>query len=248
MPDSVAQGSRELGSTYGIAATLFASSKCDGIVAPDGPLEKTIGQLASLDPRVAQLKCQPFTIDLVSGELLHSRTELLAHREVREKSKANEREYTPDFCFSMINGKQYVVEVKNNRFLPSESYWAKVEKAKSILHQHGYRFAVVSLDFAADLPIVQNAGLLTSFQSNYDGDISTEQIESINAFLGDATLRLEDVLQHIGLALRDAPILLLKGIVATDLTALRLGTKSVVTAMHGDLQHLSVLSFDEGRS
>ena len=243
MPDSVMQGSRILGQTGGRPAQLFKSEKSAGACSAESPLEKTIGQLANLDPRVTGVRPQPFTVDIISGKFLHTREEVLDHRKSRERSEVREREYTPDFCFTLIDGKRVVVEVKDPRFPCYPSYWSKVEKAKQLMLSNGYIFRVISMEYEPASALVHNAALLTSLQINFKKRIAEKQVESINVLVGGSTSHLGEVAKAAGLTLRESPILLLKGIVSADLSAGHLSFHTRIVQAYGDLQHLEVLSY-----
>src|SRR5438132_407883 len=111
MPESVTQGVRILGRVSGRAALLYQCRKAEGIIALESPLEKTVAQLADLDPRVIRVKAQPLAVDVIAGHLFHSRDELLAGRKTREKNEVKRREYTPDLLMVMLDGTMLVVEV-----------------------------------------------------------------------------------------------------------------------------------------
>lgn len=244
MPKSVTQGVRILGKTSGRTSSLYASDKADGISAPDSPLERTVGQLASLDPRVESIKCQPFTVDVVSGRLLHTRDELVAHRKTREKSDVKLREYTPDLLIRLMSGTRLVVEVKDERFMSDDAYWAKVRKAEVILRTNGYEFLVITMVYEPSHPLVQNADLLMAFSKNYRGDISSGQIGILEQMLEGQSLELGEVCLRLNLSLRESPALLLYGHICTDLKASRLCAKSLAQLAYGDLSHLELLPLD----
>ncbi|WP_431476388.1 hypothetical protein [Massilia eburnea] len=242
-PSSVEQGSRILGQTGGRPAQMYLCEKAHGICPAESPLEKTIGQLAGLDPYVLSNAPQPFTIDVVSGELLRTPEERKLHRMTRDRSDARQREYTPDFCFNLIDGRRIVVEVKDPRFPCKEEYWRKVEKAKELLRARGYHFQVISMVYAPSAPLVHNADLLAAFQRNFKKTITQSQLSAIETGLGDAVSSLGHVAQLAGLSLREAPALVLHGVVAADISIAPLGASTPVWLAHGDLEHLAVLEF-----
>lgn len=246
MPPSVIQGTRILGKTGGKPALLFSSMKGIGICSVDGPLEKAIGQLAGLDPRVGTVRPQPFTVDVVSGKILHTYTELQTHRQARERSDVRIREYTPDFEIMLIGGQRVVLEVKDPRFPCTDEYWAKVEKAKRVMFTNGYRYHVVNMKYDPGAPLVHNAGLLTALRINFKKIITPAQVDAIEADVGDSDSTLGRVAELAGLSLREAPILLLQGVVAADLSEGHLRALTPVHLAYGDLQHLAILRFDGG--
>lgn len=244
MPNAVTQGSRTLGQTGGRPAQLFGSEKSAGICPVESPLEKTIGQLAGLDPRVLVVRPQPFTIDVVSGIFLQTREEVLLHRKSRIRPDVKAREYTPDFGISLHNGKRIVVEVKDGRFSCDLEYWEKVEKAKRLMLSNGYIFRVITMEYEPGSALVHNADLLTSLKINFSKTVTELHIRAIEAYLGHSSSCLGDVAEVAGLTLREAPILLLQGILSADLSNGHLGSRTEVRLAHGSLQHLEVLSYE----
>src|SRR5690349_13150390 len=87
MPDFVAQGIRILGRVSGRPSVLNYCPKAGGILTHESTAEKTVAQLAALDPRVATLKAQPLTVDVISGEIYHTRAELLEGRARRKNGE-----------------------------------------------------------------------------------------------------------------------------------------------------------------
>lgn len=248
MPESVAQGTRVLGRMSGKASLLYASAKAGGILAVESPSEKTVAQLADLDPRVVRLKGQPFTIDVFTGAIYQCRDSLVYGRAARLKGEVKVREYTPDFLLETIMGRSIVVEVKLEGFLGDEAYYEKLDKAKRILRLNGYDFLVVVRNRDPKDALTQNADLLTAFSQNYTGTPSSEVIEKGDDFLQQGPCRLGDVCQIMGLSLREAPFLVLRGVVETDLTLTRIGASSCVIRGFGNLNHLEVLRLHEAVS
>lgn len=245
MPSSVTQGSRIIGKTGGRPAQIFVSEKSThGSCPVESPLEKVIGQLAGLDPRVRTVRPQPFTVDVVSGSILYTREDLVAHRKTRERSEVSLREYTPDFGFRLLDGVQIAIEVKDRRFPCKQEYWDKIDKAKRILAAHGYRFQVIFMNYEPSDSLVHNADILTALRINFEKNISQNQIDAIEAGVGDSASTLGQVAHLADLTLREAPALVLQGVVAADLAAGPLGSRTLVQLAYGDLAHLAVLNFE----
>ncbi len=245
MPDSVTQGVRVLGMASGRQACLYLSEKVGGIAALEAPMERTVCQLGDLDPRVKTIRAQPFTVDVVSGALFHTREELLAGRKSREKNEVKQREYTPDFAFTLVDGRRLAVEAKHAQHMGSEDYWEKVTKAERILRTHGWDFLTITMDHEPDLPLVQNAELLTAFSRSYRGELSPAQVDIAEQMLNGGPRELREVCQYLSLNLREAPVLILSGLVSTDLRAIRLGARSQIKLAKGDLSHVQLLPLEE---
>lgn len=243
MPVSVSQGIRYLGRVSGREAVIYHCRKANGIIALESPLEKTVAQFADIDPRVIAVKAQPFTVDVVSGHIHHSRQELLQARQLRNVADVSIREYTPDFAFTMRNGHTAAIEVKDERFIGNKSYWKKIAQVKTILRQRGYEFYLVKLVYEEHWALIQNIELLCSYLSIGDSNISTEQLNSLEDFVQDEISTLGNLCGHLNLTLRDAPALILRGVVSCDLSLSRLNINSPVGLGFGDLSHLEILQF-----
>lgn len=246
MPKSVAQGSRILGKTGARPTNLFASPKISGIATLESALEKGVAQLATLDPRVISIKGQPFTVDVVSGHLSHSRTDLLEHRTSREKSNVTLREYTPDFLIALTSGIRVVVEVKDDRYLGDELYWKKVRQAEQILLANGYAFLVIAMKYEQSNPLLQNAELLTAFPKKCIIQLSQEQLAVANTLISDGPTALGLLCEKLNISTRQSPSLLLSGLVNADLKKVRLGPKTMVGLANGNLDHFHVLPLPKG--
>lgn len=245
MPKSVTQGVRILGRVSGRIALLYDCRKAGGTIALESPAEKTVAQLADLDPRVIRLRAQPFTVDVVSGHLYHTEKELLAGRETREKNDVEMREYTPDLLLTLADGKMVVIEVKTEKYPGKDEYWEKVNLAANILRSHGYAFCVITIDYTPDHPLVQNADYLTSFMALYRGSLSPAQIATAERILDTGPHELGAICAHLKLNLRESPILLLSGIASTDLTASRVVAKSLLRRAGPNFKNLALLNLPE---
>lgn len=241
MPESVVQGVRLLGRVSGRVSVVYFSQKAGGFIPLESPTEKTVAQLADLDPRIVRLQAQPFTLDVLTGTIYETREELLLGRQTREKNDVKVREYTPDFLLITLDGRRIVVEVKAEQFPGPEEYQLKLAQAKKILDANGYEFILVTLQHAPNFPITQNADLLTSFARNYRGTLSADQIAYAEELLEIGPRELGTVCQEIKLSLREAPALILTGVVSLDLTVSRLNVASQVACAYGDLAHLAIL-------
>lgn len=243
MPAMVTQGIRYLGRVSGREAVLYHCRKADGIIALESPLEKTVAQFADIDPRVISVKAQPFTVDVVSGHIHHTREELLQARQLRCVADVSIREYTPDFAFTMRNGHTAAIEVKDERFIGNKTYWKKIAQVRTILRQRSYEFYLVKLVYEEHWALIQNIELLCTYLSIGDASISTEKLNSLKDFSQDEISTLGNLCGHLNLTLRDAPALILSGVVSCDLSLSRLNINSPVGLGFGDLSHLEILQF-----
>lgn len=80
----------------GRRALVVKSMKCPGgDLRLESGLERDVGLMLDLDPRIIEITAQPFTLELQSNKLLPSRQ----HHVKRAGTKP--RFYTPDFCASL---------------------------------------------------------------------------------------------------------------------------------------------------
>lgn len=246
MPESVQQGSRILGRT-GRPATLLRGPN-DSLIPCESPLELAVGNLICIDPRALEVISQPFTIDIVTGDILHTHEERNKHRALRAHPEVKLREYTPDFRVGLAGGQSIVVEVKDSRYLRDEKYWQKVEQAASILQSNGHEFCVIDMAYEPMLPLVQNGELLRYVGENFDDPGIDLLSEELYKQFGDSIVPLQAICTSLGLSLRDAPILLLKGIVSADIASERISAAMPVQLAFGQLQHLQILNFKGNQS
>lgn len=244
MPESVAQGTRILGRVSGRPALLYACSKAQGIIALESPAEKTVAQLADLDPRVLSVKAQPLTVDVITGRLFYSRDEVIDGRRMREKPEVKKREYTPDLLLLLRGGRQLIIEVKNTLYPGDAEYWEKVEQAATVLRMNGYDFIVITLGHQSSHPLAQNADLLTSFRANYQGALTPEQMATVKSMLHGRSEKLGVICSQLQLNLRESPALFLSGLLSTDLRTSRLSISSDALLANGGLRHLELLPLD----
>jgi len=233
-----------LGKVGGRGSLFFSSAKAGGIIAVESPAEKTIAQLADLDPRVRKLRAQPFTIDVPTNQFLRTREELKASRLERKKPEISAREYTPDFEVEMASGAQWVLESKTPQHALNDAYWAKLGHAAALLRGRGYLFAVIKMPAEMDHPLVTNAALLTSFRRPPSGGLSVQGLVELER-RADELGTLADALQLCGLSLREAPVLFLTGVVSADLKTCPIRADMQVRYAGGDLSALELLPLQE---
>ena len=103
-------------------------------------------------------------------------------------------------------------------------------------------FQVISIEYEPSAPMVHNADLVSAASVNFKQIITRAQIDAIDANVGDAESTLCYVAQLAGLSLREAPALLLRGVVAADIGAGLLGACTPVRLAYGELKHFSILN------
>lgn len=238
----VEQGARVLGRISGRQAAFYACSKAGGIIALESPGERTVAQLASIDPRVVSISVQPFTLDIASGRFYETRAELEAARRERQIVAAGQRDYTPDFGFLLSDSRRIAIEVKDPRYPGDGAYRQKLEAAQLLLHGAGWEFLVFTLRYDPNDPLVFNASLLATARHSNTAHLDMEAVQDrLEQALGDAEAALGDVLALVSLTMRDAPALFVRPLLKTDLRKACLNVDSIVSLAWGQLEHFQIL-------
>lgn len=249
-PQNTVQGARPLGRISGRPAIFFYSRKAGGTLALESAGERIIAQLAELDPRVKTISAQPFSLDINTGKVFKTRRELEAARRGRKVVDALRRDYTPDLLLVLHDHTRIVVEAKDSRHLLTDPLdQAKHERAKRILAMRGDRLLLIPLQYDESTPLIHNAELLSrSLFQSVDPSVISQLSERIEAVLGDAAMRLGDLVRELGLTLRDAPQLITHGAISADLSRIVLNADAPVCSARGSLSHLELLNLGEEKS
>lgn len=218
----------------GRRALVFKSQKSQGgDLRVESALERDIGIMLDIDPRVMSLAAQPFSLELQSNEVLPSR------RHHRPRPGTKPRFYTPDFLCRLDDGSALAIEVKHSRF--AEAFEAKREEIKSGLHQHGMNFMVVT-DKAVSPTVMQVLSRLHHLRAGYLESTRAIAQGEISALLDT---RSDWVSEELALHLTSGGIGVLAGLLAglltTDLSIPLFSSTSTVRAANGDLSHLQIL-------
>lgn len=238
----VDQGARVLGRISGRPAALYHCVKAGGIIAVESPGERTVAQLADLDPRVRAIKQQPFCLDVMTSDMYDTRDELFAARRERMVVDAKRRDYTPDFLLTLTCGRHVAVEVKDTRYPGDDTYRAKLMDAQALLNSKGLELIVLMLTYDPDLPIVFNANVLTTARHSFHGDLDLLAAhEALERSIGPGSAPLGEALTSVGLTLREAPMLILGSTLKTDLRARRICAHSEVSLAYGDMSPFELL-------
>lgn len=245
-PKNTLQGTRILGRIGGRPATFFKSKKAGGILTLESAGERTIAQLAELDPRVRSIAAQPFSLDVSTGRLYTSREALAEARDERHSLEARHRDYTPDLLLELVNGLKPAVEVKDPRYPGDALYKAKLAKAHLILKMRGQSLLTIYFRYQETAPLVHNAELLSRIQyaDNPIRDLG-ELAYRIDTVLGSDETELAKLLPALGIDLREAGLLVLHGLLSADLRSRTLDADTRVRAAGGSLDHLQLLPLDE---
>ncbi|WP_159099459.1 hypothetical protein [Parazoarcus communis] len=244
-PRNVIQGNRTLGRIGGRQAVFYNCRKAGGIIAAESPNERTVAQLADLDPRVVALQPQPFTVDVHSGALYTSREELEIARCTRVRVDATQRDYTPDFLLQLADGQRIVVEVKDVRYPGDVCYISKVEKAKAILKRRGHGFLTIAFRYEQTSPLVFNASVLSSEKNRDPQTLTPEDLSGqLDTLLCDTSAPLGHTMKALGLNMRTAAYFVLNGLLSANLHEECLNVHTLVTVAGGSLTHLELLPLE----
>ena len=238
----VQQGARKLACVGGRQAVIYNCIKAGGIIAVESPAERVLAQLADLDPRVAAVKQQPFTLDVATGRFFDTRDALVEDRGQRDRNEVRAREYTPDFSLVLTSGCTIIVEAKDERYPGDETYVRKFETARDILRANGLDLVLMTMRYEPDTPKIFNANLLTSARAFQHGHLDLPAItQKLERRFGHESATLADFIAAAGLNLRDAPMLILQSVISADLMATRFGSESKVRLAYGDMSHFELL-------
>lgn len=204
-----------------------------GDLRVESALERDVGILLDIDPRVRSLTAQPFTLELQSNQLLPSRDQFCA------RPGAKPRFYTPDFLCSLGDGSAVAVDAKHTRFL--EAFEPRSAEISACLRQHGISFLLVpdtavsptTMATVAELHLLR-AGYLDGYRAQTEdvlADLLSEQ----------ACWPVDELIAFPAVGKVGVLCGLLAGILKTDLSVPVFCAGTKVSAAFGDLSHLQVL-------
>lgn len=244
-PKHTIQGARVLGRICGRPAVFYYSRKADGILALESAGERTIAQLAELDPRVKSISAQPFALDIVTGKIFKTRSELEAARKTRPQADALRRDYTPDLLLTLFDGDRIIVEAKDTRHPLSAQYQEKLDIARHLFAMRGERFALIPLRYEESAPLIQNIELLSrTLGETVDADLLAHVTTKVATLLKNDAIPLGKLMSMLEMSLRAAPNLITAGVLSAQLDRSPLCSRTLVRAAHGSLNHLEILPLE----
>ena len=129
----------------------------------DSRHELIAGYAMDLDPRIKTLQVQPFTLDVTTGEMLHTKDQLDRYREKLKTRGRQASLYTPDFALTMQDQTVRIIAIKDAAWIDfTDSYARKIEAATELLKVKGIHFEILAGSYEDTLPCVQNLKLLHS--------------------------------------------------------------------------------------
>lgn len=218
----------------GRRALVFKSNKCPGgDLRVESALERDIGLMLDIDPRVIELTAQPFSLELQSNEMLPSRQ----HYRPRPGIKA--RFYTPDFLCKLDDGSLVAIDAKHSNFV--EEFETKRKAVEACLRQHGIGFMVIP-DTVVSLTVMGAVGSLHLLRAGYLAPIRSAAEAELNVLLASCPRWMtEDLTSRLSSGRVGLLAGLLAGLLKADLSMPLFSSASEVCAAHGDLSHLQLL-------
>ena len=204
-----------------------------GELRVESALERDIGLMLDIDPRVTELAAQPFTLELQSNKVLPSR------EHYRPRPGVKPRFYTPDFLCRLDDGSVLVIEAKHSRF--SAAFEAKREEIEGCLSSYGIGFMLV-LDTAVSPTFMQTLANLHLLRAGYLELTRAAAEREISALLDSATCWS---VGELSLRLTSGPVGILAGLLAglltADLSIPLFSPSNEVRAAFGDMSHFQFL-------
>lgn len=218
----------------GTRCHVYSSSKNPGlIIAAESFLERDVGLVLEVDPRILSYREQPFTLELESGELLPSR------KHYAPRPGIEPRFYTPDYLCGLANGLKVVVEVKPVARLEREL--DRLEQVKLVLEGLGYRFLILTEEHITQ-QIAANIRYLKATTATY---LQDGLAAAIQPFVQAASERpnwlVTELAQVSPLSLFGVAIAVNHGVFSADLKQDLFAPNTQLRACQGDLTHLQVL-------
>ncbi|TDV58893.1 TnsA endonuclease N-terminal domain-containing protein [Pseudomonas sp. LP_7_YM] len=218
----------------GRRALVIKSTKCPGgDLRVESALERDVGLMLDIDPRVIELTAQPFTLELQSNEMLPSR------QQYRPRTGIKARFYTPDFLCRLDDGSLMAIDAKHSHFI--EEFETKRKDVEACLHQHGVGFMVIP-NTVVSPTVMEAVGNLHLLRAGYLAPIRLAAEEELSALLGSCSSWMTtDLSSYLSSGRIGLLAGLLAGLLTADLTMPLFSSTSEIRAAHGDLSHLQLL-------
>jgi|GEM_PF-2599746 TnsA endonuclease N terminal len=217
----------------GRACHCFVSAKGSGqLLSMESYEEKQRALLLDIDPQVQQFREQPWTMDVLSGEVQHSRKHFKAGSDLKRIF------YTPDFLINLCDGSVVVAEVKRES-IPTDLE-TKYGLATEHLRDLGVEFRVLtSTSLTASL--IRNCEYIKRVSADYLRPALPEALERLQELAErQPTWRVRELAQHLPYGVFGVYIGLAHGVFSADLRNELLSEKAEVKVAGGDLSHLEV--------
>lgn len=233
-------GVRLTASTFGKARIGTYAEKANGHITVESASERLVAHMLCIDPRVRSFKPQPFTVDLHSKRLLHTREEVSEARKA-QKGLTGSREYTPDFATVQINGLQCAYEVKIEGYEGDENYQEKIEGAREIIEAHGYSLFKVVVPVDERHPLLVNTQLLKPAHARAREYLTPDLVDQVERYCASGPVLQRDLCAAIQISTGLIPPLLAIGVLQADVAHQRIHGSLELSAAFGDLSHLCLI-------
>ncbi|MBT8767327.1 TnsA endonuclease N-terminal domain-containing protein [Metapseudomonas boanensis] len=215
----------------GKACYVFMSAKAGGLISLESYEELRRALLFEIDPRVVRFGEQPWTMEVLSGEIQPS-------REHFKPTSADRVFYTPDFTVRLADGRILIIEVKKSS--PSSELTDKYTLAQRQCQQHGFEFRVLEGGQITDV-LVRNCEYLTRTSAEYFKKHLPATLEQLVELSHQKPQwkfsELADKAPYGGFGVF---VGIANGVFQADLNADLLAGRGEITPAHGNLTHLEV--------
>lgn len=233
-------GIRQTARTFGKARIGTYAAKAAGHITVESDAERLTAHILSIDPRVRSFKQQPFTVDLIGERLLFTREELSEARRGRGRQRGA-TEYTPDFATVQADGLQRAYEVKLQGYEGDSAYWAKVERARTIMDAYCYPLSTVVVPADERNPLLVNAQLLKPALARVHAHLNPEIINNVEQYCSSGPVLQRDLCADLQIPTGLIPLLLVTGVLQADLVHQHICANLELSAAYGDLEHLCLI-------
>lgn len=233
-------GIRQTARTYGKARIGTYAAKADGHITVDSDAERLTAHILGIDPRVRSFKPQPFTVDLLGERLLFTREELSEARRMRG-GRSGAAEYTPDFATVQANGLQRAYEVKLQGYEGDDAYWAKIERARSIMEAYCYPLSTVVVPTDERHPVLVNAQLLKPALTLAHSYLRSDIIDRVEQYCASGPVMQRNLCADLQIPSGLIPLLLVTGVLQADLAHQHICATLELSAAYGALDHLCLI-------
>jgi hypothetical protein len=233
-------GVRLTARTYGKARIGTYAEKADGRITVESDAERLVAHILSIDPRVRSFRPQPFTVDLVTEQLLFTRDELSEVRRMRG-GRMGEVEYTPDFATVQTDGLQRAYEVKLQGYEGDDLYWAKIDRARRIMEAYCYPLSTIVVPADERHPIIVNAQLLKPAIARAHEYLTSDIIERVERYCESGPVLQRELCSDLQIPTGLIPLLLAIGVLQADVAHHHICATLELSSAYGDLGHLCML-------
>lgn len=234
-------GIRKVAPTYGRAAFHTFAPKSHGAMVVESASERLVSQMLGLDPSVHSFEPQPFTVDLVQGDVLHT-PEQKARARRRDKVRGESSNfYTPDFLVRWSLGATTALEVKTRGWEGNEASEHKLELARNALGEHHIDFVRLIVPSSWRHPLLTTIPLLHQAARRSDLQPDLHVMDQTECLAANGACSLGEFCSGLGMDTRMAPVLIVFGAIKVDLLAHELKSDTPATSACGDLDHLCLV-------